>query len=68
MGKKIAQNIKNLRQNMGLSQEDLSIKSGVSLDLIFRIELPITMPGPITVDKLSEALGVSSYELTNNVW
>ena len=70
MGKKflglnqvVASNVKKLRREIGLSQEDLAEKCGLHrtyIGAIERSERNITLQ---TLEKLADSLGVSSLEL-----
>ena len=58
----MAKNIKRLRENKKLSQDDLSIKSGVIQAQISRIERGLVEPSISTLEKLANALEVSVSE------
>ena len=56
--------VREVRIRQGLSQEELSEKSGVSAANISRIETGETKnPRPSTMRRLASALGVSVYAL-----
>jgi transcriptional regulator with XRE-family HTH domain len=59
----LAQRVKELRKRKGLSQEDLSENSGVSLRTIQRIENAETEPTGETLKRISNALNVVPEEL-----
>jgi transcriptional regulator with XRE-family HTH domain len=59
----LAQRVKELRKRKGLSQEDLSENSGVSLRTIQRIENVETEPTGETLKRISNALNVVPEEL-----
>ncbi|MBN9382322.1 MAG: helix-turn-helix domain-containing protein [Chitinophagaceae bacterium] len=55
--------IKSLRAGLGISQEELAEKTGLSLRTIQRIENGETMPRGDSLRRLCQALGVSMEEL-----
>jgi len=57
-------NLKRLRQESVLSQQELATKAGVAKRTIINLELARTNAHPATVRKLAHALGVSPKELT----
>ena len=59
----IATNIKNLREQKGLSQEELAKKAGISRSAIANIESSQNFMGFETALKLSCALGITCEEL-----
>ncbi|MCX7779643.1 MAG: helix-turn-helix domain-containing protein [Negativicutes bacterium] len=63
----IAQKILFFRDLRGLSQTELSEKSGVPQSSISKIETgQLKNPGGITLQKLAAALGVSVAEMLND--
>jgi transcriptional regulator with XRE-family HTH domain len=62
---KLAQRVKDLRKQKGLSQEDLSKKSGLSLRTIQRVENGESEPTGETLRRISNALGLTLEELAN---
>lgn len=62
---KLAQRVKDLRKQKGLSQEDLSKKSGLSLRTIQRVENGESEPTGETLKRISNALGLTLEELAN---
>ncbi|MGO4878315.1 DUF4870 domain-containing protein [Pedobacter psychrotolerans] len=62
----IAYKIKTLRQQKGLSQEELALKSNLSLRTIQRIELNETMPRGYTLNNIAEALDTTYEKLISN--
>lgn len=59
---KLAKNIKCLREQAGLTQEQLAEKAGISLDFMGKIEVNIKNPGLKTIFKLALALNISPAE------
>ena len=62
---KLAQGVKDLRKQKGLSQEDLSKKSGLSLRTIQRVENGESEPTGETLKRISNAFGLTLEELAN---
>ncbi|MBQ8458729.1 helix-turn-helix transcriptional regulator [bacterium] len=60
---KLGYKIKYLRAQKGVSQLDLSLKTGLTTRTISRIECGIIDPKYSTLVKISEALGVELTEL-----
>lgn len=60
---KIGKNIKALREEKNLTQEQLSEKAGISLDYLGKIEVNINKPGLKTILKLANALNVKPQEI-----
>ena len=58
----IKNNIKKYRLEMGLTQEKLSEKAGVSSDYISEIERGKKVPSIKRLDKIAIALGVPTYK------
>jgi len=54
----IANSIKQLRNQLGYTLKDLSERSGLSINAIYRIENAIASPTVSTVHRLADALGV----------
>lgn len=50
--------LRELRQDAGLTQFSLAVKSGIQINTIARLEQGVTGPTWATVRKLAEALGV----------
>jgi transcriptional regulator with XRE-family HTH domain len=60
----IGQNIKRVRNKLGLTQDDLVRKSGVKHTTLTKIESDVVIkPSVQTVAKLAKALGVPMEEL-----
>jgi|BioPla2DNA2_1021312.scaffolds.fasta_scaffold34489_1 transcriptional regulator with XRE-family HTH domain len=60
---KLAQGVKDLRKRKGLSQEDLSLKSGLSLRTIQRVENGESEPTGETLKRISAVFGITPNEL-----
>ena len=56
-------NIKNKRNSLGLSQQELADKVNLSLNFIGKIEVAFSKPSLETVIKIANALGVTVSEL-----
>lgn len=61
----LSKRVKELRKRKGLSQEELTENSGLSLRTIQRIENGETEPTGDTLKRISKALNVNPEELTN---
>lgn len=59
----VASNLRRLRQNAGLSQQDLSDRAGVSRRMLVSIEKGDVNVSLNTLDRLAEQLGVQLYAL-----
>jgi len=55
--------IKEIREQVGMTQAELSEKSGLSQEHISRIENGKFTPNVKTADKLAEALGVTLMDI-----
>ena len=62
---KLGYKIKYLRGKNGLSQLDLSLKTGLTTRTLSRIECGTIDPKYSTLVRISEALGVNLIELLN---
>ena len=56
--------LKEVREELGFSQKDLSDKSGIALSTISGIEVGKHKPRPATLRKLADAMGVDIREIT----
>jgi XRE family transcriptional regulator, regulator of sulfur utilization len=61
---KIGRNLRRLRENRLLTQEELGEAAGVSRDQVSRIERDEVDPRFSTIRKLAKALDVDARELT----
>jgi transcriptional regulator with XRE-family HTH domain len=58
-----ARAIQDARQKKGLTVSELSYRSGVSADAIYKLERGVRYPNPKTSIALASALGVTEAEL-----
>lgn len=63
MRKLVGQNFARLRREKGLTQEEVSAKSGLSQQYISDLERGRRNPTVITLYELAEAIGVSHVDL-----
>jgi transcriptional regulator with XRE-family HTH domain len=61
--KKLGKRIKYLREEKGITQEQLAEKVGLSLDFIGKIEVAISKPSVDTLIKIIKALDVEPFEI-----
>jgi len=61
----LAEELKNRRKHVGLSQEELSEQTGVSMALISEIERGIANPTVTSLEKIAEYFQVAVAELLN---
>lgn len=61
----IAKQMKNRRKQMGISQEELAKRTGLSLSLIRGIERQAANPTLSSLEKISDAFDISLPELFN---
>lgn len=59
--------IRRLREQRGLTQEQLAFGSGITTGSVVRIELGQSVPGWDTVRRLAKALDVSLVQLSEAV-
>ena len=59
----IGENIRAFRRSLGITQEKLAEKAGISLDYLGKIEVSINKPGIKTILKLANALELPIKEL-----
>ena len=59
----LSKNLKENRQKLGLTQSELAEKAGISTNFVAMIELKHKFPTPETLDRLSTALDINTYEL-----
>lgn len=55
--------IKFLRENAGLTQEQLAEKAGISLDFMGKIEVNLNKPGLRSLMKIAKALNLEMKDL-----
>lgn len=63
INKKLGKRVRKVREELGLSQEELGFKSGLHRTYISDIERGTKNPTVVTIDTLAKALGVSISEL-----
>ena len=59
----LAENIKEKRRKIGLTQEKLAEKAGMSLQYLAMLELAHKFPSGEMLEKLANALDIETYEL-----
>ena len=59
----LAENIKGKRRNIGLTQEKLAEKTGMSLQYLAMLELAHKFPSGEMLERLANALDIETYEL-----
>jgi DNA-binding XRE family transcriptional regulator len=59
--------LKELREDRGMTQEDLAFNAGLTVSTMSRIERGLNDPGWTTVARLAKALGVSLEEITDKL-
>jgi transcriptional regulator with XRE-family HTH domain len=64
---KVAQNVRTLREEAGLSQVELSRRSGVDLRSVARLERGERDPGVRTLARLAAGLGLQPAALLEGV-
>lgn len=64
---KFGKRVREVRMNLGLSQEELGFKSGLHRTYISDIERGVKNPTIVTIDTLAKALGMSISELLEGI-
>ncbi|MCL1928338.1 MAG: helix-turn-helix transcriptional regulator [Treponema sp.] len=59
----LSKNLKENRQKLGITQAELAERAGISTNFVAMIELKHKFPTPETLDQLSTALDIDTYEL-----
>jgi transcriptional regulator with XRE-family HTH domain len=59
--------VKQLREERGMTQEDLAFRADITVSSLSRIERGLNSPGWITVGKIVNALDVSLAELVEDL-
>ena len=59
----LGRNIKKLRKERNLTQEELAEKTGVTVKYISHLERALSFPSADTLDKITVALDVPAYKL-----
>jgi len=63
-GKTISENIKRLRNKLGLTQDDLAKKADIKYTTLMKVERgTVNKPSVQTMPKIAKALGVSVEDL-----
>lgn len=63
----VAENLRALRLKVGVSQEALAKKSGLSVSYVSMLERGLRVPPLDTLEALSKALGVSPVRLLQEI-
>lgn len=63
VGRRVGANIKRLRREQGISQEELADRAGMHRTFISQIERAVKNPTIQTLDKIAQALGVPLTEI-----
>jgi transcriptional regulator with XRE-family HTH domain len=63
LAEQVQTRVRTLRQGLGLTQEELCERAGISIDAVTRIESGRRTPNLATVERLAEGLGVSPSDL-----
>jgi transcriptional regulator with XRE-family HTH domain len=59
----LSKNLKENRHKLGITQAELAERAGISTNFVAMIELKHKFPTPETLDRLSAALDINTYEL-----
>jgi transcriptional regulator with XRE-family HTH domain len=59
----VGENVRRLRQQLGLSQEQLGFETDLHRTYISGVERGVRNPTVLVLDRLASALGVMSFEL-----
>jgi transcriptional regulator with XRE-family HTH domain len=59
----LSKNLKENRQKLGITQAELAERAGISTNFVAMIELKHKFPTPETLERLSTALEINTYEL-----
>ena len=59
----VADNIRRLRKDRGLSQEQLAFEAGLHRTYISGVERAVRNPTIVIIDKIATALGIEPIEL-----
>lgn len=70
ISQQLGNRIRTIRTTLGISQEELAFKSGISAAHLGQIERGLKAPTIVTIDKIAKALNVTlpilfSFDLTN---
>ncbi|MCL1958945.1 MAG: helix-turn-helix transcriptional regulator [Spirochaetes bacterium] len=59
----LSKNLKENRRKLGITQSELAERAGISTNFVAMIELKHKFPAPETLERLSAALNIKTYEL-----
>jgi XRE family transcriptional regulator, regulator of sulfur utilization len=59
----LADLLKRLREERGITQEQLAFEAGITASALSRIERNLTSPGWETVNQIAKALGIGLIQL-----
>jgi transcriptional regulator with XRE-family HTH domain len=59
----VARNLRILRKQKGLSQEELAFQAGINRNYVGQIEREEKSPTVDTIEKLASALGITPFSL-----
>ncbi len=59
--------LKRLREERGITQEQLAFDAGITTSALSRIERGLNSPGWMTVKRIADALGLSLVELVTDL-
>ena len=59
----LSKNLRENRQKLGITQSELAERAGISTNFVAMIELKHKFPTPETLDRLSAALNINTYQL-----
>ena len=62
----VADNIRRLRKDRGLSQEQLAFEAGLHRTYISGVERAVRNPTIVIIDKIARALGIEPMDLFNS--
>ena len=65
--KRVGQNLKRLRQDLGLSQEELAFESGLHRTYISGVERGVRNPTVLVLEQVAKALKVPAAKLLEEV-
>ena len=63
VGCRVGDNVKRLRREQGLSQEELAHRSGIHRTFVSQIERAVKNVTLVTIDKVAQGLGVPLTKL-----
>ena len=63
--KQLGQNIRKYRKHLGITQQELADRLGISLNFMGKIEVAFSKPSLETLIKIAEGLNITVSELCN---